>query len=180
MNRVFFSLLLVGECRLALPVGECCVALPVGECCLALPVVSDVFVRTYQCFRRLSDAHRSSLEEGQGVPEEKEEVRTVITSGLLSDRENCGSRGPCCFTVEMINTIASTVEVGKHVKMGEGEQLELGEVEVVTEENRTDYRQYDINKAGENDAVEANRAYHVTETDNEESIFPPPDLEVIM
>jgi hypothetical protein len=58
--------------------------------------------------------------------------------------------------------------------MGEGEPLELGEVEVVTEENRADYGQYDVNKAGENDAVEANRVYHVAETDNEESISPLP------
>jgi hypothetical protein len=42
----------------------------------------------------------------------------VITSGLLSDRENCGSRGPCYFTVEMINTSASTIEVGKTCENG--------------------------------------------------------------
>ena len=51
-------------------------------------VVRDVFERINQSFHRLSDAHRSSLDEVQVVPEEKGEVRVVMTSGLLSDREN--------------------------------------------------------------------------------------------
>jgi hypothetical protein len=43
-------------------------------------VVSDVFERIHQSFRRLSDAHRRSLGEIQGVPEKNGEV-CVVTSG---------------------------------------------------------------------------------------------------
>ena len=66
-------------------------------------VVSDVFERIHQSFHRLSDAHRSSLDEVQGVPEENGEVR-VVTSGSQGDRENCDSRGSSYCMVEMINT----------------------------------------------------------------------------
>jgi len=75
-------------------------------------VVSDVFERIHQSFHRLSDAHRSSLDEVQGVPEENGEVR-VVTSGSQGDRENCDSRGSSYCMIEMINTSASTVEIGR-------------------------------------------------------------------
>jgi hypothetical protein len=35
--------------------------------------------------------------------------------------------------VEMINTSTSTIEIGKNVKIGEGEPLELSETEIITE-----------------------------------------------
>ena len=66
-------------------------------------VVSDVFERIHQSFRRLSDAHRSSLGEVQGVPEKNREVQ-VVTSESQGDRENCDSRGSSYCMVEMINT----------------------------------------------------------------------------
>jgi len=56
-------------------------------------VVSDVFVRTRQSFRKLSNAHQSSLDEGQGVPEDKRKVWTVMTSGLLGNCGKCEGRG---------------------------------------------------------------------------------------
>jgi hypothetical protein len=102
-------------------------------------VVSDVFVRTCQSFCRLSNAHRSSLDEGQGVPEEKREVQTMMTSRLLGDRDKCEGRGPCYCMIEMINTGASTVEMGKNVNVGKGEPLELCEDKVVLEEDRADH-----------------------------------------
>jgi len=95
-----------------------------------------------------------------------------MISGSLSDRENYDSRGPCYFMVKMINTSVSTIDIGRNVKIGEGEPLELGEAEVVTEENLADYRQFDVNKEGKNDAEETNRVYHVSETDNEVSVPP--------
>jgi hypothetical protein len=59
----------------------------------------------------------------------------------------------------MINTRASTVEIGRNVKIGKGEPLELREGDIVTEEIRAncghvprdcghmsmDYRQCDVN-----------------------------------
>jgi hypothetical protein len=35
--------------------------------------------------------------------------------------------------VEMVNTSASTKEIGKNVKIGEGEPLELSEAKIITE-----------------------------------------------
>jgi len=134
--------------------------------------VSDVFERTHQSFRRLSDAHRSSLDEVQGVPEEIGKVEVVMTSGLLSDREKYDSKGPCFCMVEMLNTSASTIEIGRKVKIGEGETHKLEDAGIVTEENRAGYRQCDFNKKGENDAVETKRLCHVSETNNEASIPP--------
>jgi hypothetical protein len=73
--------------------------------------------------------------------------------------------------VEMINTSASTIEIGRNVKIGEGEPLELRESEIVMGEIRGDYRQCDIKKKGENDAVDTNRVCQVSETDKA-SILP--------
>jgi len=109
-----------------------------------------MFLRESTSFHRLSDAHRSSLDEVQGVPEENGEVR-VVASGPQGDRENCDSKGSCYCMVEMINTSASTVEIGRNVKIGEGEPLELREADI--EEIRTDcghvsrdHRQNDVNE----------------------------------
>ena len=71
----------------------------------------DVFETTSFC--TLSDADRSSLGEVQGVPEKNGEVRVVVTSGSQGDRENCDSRGSSYCMIEMINTSASTVEIGR-------------------------------------------------------------------
>jgi hypothetical protein len=43
--------------------------------------------------------------------------------------------------VEIINTSASTIEIGRNVKVGEGEPLELSEAEIVTKGIPADYRQ---------------------------------------
>jgi len=94
--------------------------------------VSDVFVRTQQSFSRLSDAHRSSLGEGQepdrdnqGVPEKEEQVRVVMTSESCDDSEDCGNKGPGYCIVEMISTGNSVIEMGKNVKIGEVDPLKL-------------------------------------------------------
>jgi sugar-specific transcriptional regulator TrmB len=95
-------------------------------------VVSDVFEKIHQSFHRLSDAHRRSLGEVQGEPERKQEVQVVTTSGSQGDRENCEKKVPFYGMVEMINTSAGTIEIGKNVKIGEGEHLELSEAEIIT------------------------------------------------
>jgi len=51
-----------------------------------------------------------------------------VTSGSQGDRENCDRRSYYCM-VEMINTSASTVDIGRNVKIGEGEPLELREAD---------------------------------------------------
>ena len=111
-------------------------------------VVSDVYVKTGQDYRRLSDAHRSSLigstgekepegvnekshgdsgKEGvsQGVPDVRGDVRAVVSPGSLDDRGNVQGAEPCYCLIEMINTSASPVELGKNVKIEEGEPLEF-------------------------------------------------------
>jgi hypothetical protein len=97
--------------------------------------------------------------------------RTVMISESLIDRENSDSRGPCYCMVELINTSANIVEMGRNEKIGGGEPLKLGEAKVFTEKNRANYEQY-VNKLRENNAVEANRIYHISKMDNEASISP--------
>ena len=46
----------------------------------------------------------------------KGEVRKVITTASPGDRDNIEIRGPCYCTIEMINTSASTVDVGKNFR----------------------------------------------------------------
>jgi len=154
-------------------------------------VVSDVCEKIHQSFRRLSDAHRSSLDEVQGVPEENGEVR-VVTSGSQGDRENCNSRGSSYCMIEMINTSASTVEIERNVKIGEGEPLELREADIVTEEIRANCgrgptncghvsmgcRPCDVNEKRGDDVVEIDMVCRVNETDREASI--PPSLEDVI
>ena len=94
-------------------------------------VVSDVFVRAGHDICRLSDVHRSSLNESkakkepsrvdsenqkesevkggnQGVSEEKWDVRAVVTPGSLGDRGNIKVREPCYCMMEVINTSVSS------------------------------------------------------------------------
>jgi hypothetical protein len=102
------------------------------------------FLRKSTSFHRLSDAHPSSLVEVQGEPERKQEVRVVMTSGSQGDRENCEKKVPYYCMVEMINTSAGTIEIGKNVKIGEGELLELSEAEIITEEICADSVEYSV------------------------------------
>jgi hypothetical protein len=115
--------------------------------------VSDVFVKAGSEFR-LSDAHRSShcksegelvpnrvemMNQGvpevkrgnQGLPGEDRGVWAVLTPGSPGDQDSGEDREPHYCLVEIINTSASPIEIGKNEKLGEGEPLDLRDDEVV-------------------------------------------------
>jgi len=103
-------------------------------------------VRAGENYCRLSEAPQSSLteskgkdnpdgvdHENQGVPEEKGgiqgvpgregDIRAILTPGSLGDHVEGKDREPCYCMIEIINTSASPIEIGKNVKLGEGEPL---------------------------------------------------------
>jgi len=114
-------------------------------------VVSDTFVKAGENYCRLSEAPRSSLTESkgreepngvdivsdhenqgvheekggvQGVPGREGDIRAVFTPGSPGDHVEGKDREPCYCMIEIINTSASPIEIGKNVKLGEGEPLE--------------------------------------------------------
>jgi len=48
-----------------------------------------------------------------------------LTPGSLGDHVEGKDRDPCYCMIENINTSASPIEIGKNVKLGEGEPLEI-------------------------------------------------------
>jgi hypothetical protein len=109
--------------------------------------VSDVFGKTGHEFYRLSEVPRSSLDENRGVvkprgvenedregskkkgesqgaPEEKGDVRVVITPGSPGYQDGTEGREPYYCIIEMIHTSASPVELGKYVRIGDWEPLD--------------------------------------------------------
>jgi len=150
-------------------------------------VVSDTFVKAGENYCRLSEAPRSSLtesmgrdepngvdsdsdHENQGVPEEKGgiqgvpgregDIRTVLTPESLGDHVEGKDREPCYCMIEIINTSASPIEIGKNVKLGEGEPLEnhAEDARASREESADSNRLHDV--------------YHVREVTSESSAHP--------
>jgi hypothetical protein len=66
--------------------------------------------------------------------------------------------------IEILNTSASMVELGKNVKIGEWEPLELRMDEVVVEQVRANSSESDTH-----DLLEQNKVYSVSKTDAESS-----------
>ena len=63
----------------------------------------------------------------------------------------------------MINTSASTVQIGKNVKIGYGEPLELRGDEVVESEVRANYKDSEFEESENYESRKRNKVYHVSE-----------------
>ena len=148
-------------------------------------VVSNVFVKTGSEFYRLLKAPRGSLREKtgekepggvhrekQGVPGKERGVRAVITPESLGDHDNTKDRELCYCMVEMINTSASIVEIGKNVKLGDGEPLMLRGDEVIGNEVRAGHEDKENNEINDVEELEKygsgrqNNVCHVSEKDD--------------
>jgi hypothetical protein len=71
-------------------------------------------------------------------------VRAVITPESPGDHQDSNGRAPCYCIIEMINTSASTIEIGKNVKLGDGEPLALHGGEVIGNEVRANRMNKDV------------------------------------
>jgi hypothetical protein len=71
-----------------------------------------------------------------------------------------------------MNTSDSPVEIGKNVKLGDGEPLELCEDEVVENETRAGEENFEINESEETDSAETHKVCNVSEADDESSNNP--------
>jgi hypothetical protein len=71
--------------------------------------------------------------------------------------------------IEMVNTSASTVEIGKNVRVGDGEPLELCRDEVVETKVQANYEDRDVEDSEEYESRKQNKVYHVSEADDKAS-----------
>ena len=153
--------------------------------------MSDVYVRAGNSFDRVSDVHRSSqLEDtgnqepdgvdnrNQGVPEEEWAARAVLIPELPGDSVENKDRQPCYCLLEIMNTGSSPVEIGKNVKLGDGQPLELRRDEVVENETRAGGENFETNGSGESDFMETHRVCNVNDVDDASST--PPELKGII
>ena len=89
-----------------------------------------------------------------------------MTPGSLGDHVEGKDREPCYCMIEIINTSASPIEIGKNVKLGEGEPLENHAEDACAskEESADSNRLHDV--------------YHVREMTIESSA--PPELDEVI
>jgi hypothetical protein len=109
----------------------------------------------------------------QGVPGREGDIRAVLTPGSLGDHVEGKDREPCYCMIEITNTSSSPVEIGKNVKVGEGEPLELHVEEVVTNDARTSRKESE-----DSDSHKLHDVYHVRDMTNESSV--PPELGTVI
>jgi hypothetical protein len=110
----------------------------------------------------------------QGVPEENGVVRAMFTKGSPGDQRISKDRESYYCMVEVLNTSASVVQLGKNVKIVEWEPLELRVDEVVTDEVRANSSECDTDEF-----LEQIKVYSVSKT-NAESSAPSELSKVIM
>jgi len=83
-------------------------------------------------------------------------------------------REPCYCLLEIMNTGSSPVEIGKNVKLGDGQHLELRGGEVVENEIRAVGENFETNRSDETDSLETHVMCNVREVYDASST--PPEL----